>query len=262
MEPHIKRWRTRRRDAKAALVWKELGMDQRELPVAQLGNAPPPLPATPPVPSECAGGQLGYMAMLPQGEMRYVREARHLRVLIGGQTRAQYLMGQWPKLIALAVPIAPFLFLVYMAFVEWRMYGFVRSGFANTIWSLAAVLAVLILSDVIIVMRGLRNANGTATLLINQEEVIYENAPCAPASGRFDRDDIGVLIVAYHGGLLLGRYYGLKTRLRQSGRLVTLAVSRNREAVAQLRDELVWAMGIERRPETVAATAPPPIPRG
>jgi hypothetical protein len=227
----------------------ELGMDRWDLPVARLdgqgppsddgaqtASAPGPLPASRTEPA----GQLGYARAPAWGEIRYVREGDYLRVLVGGVTPGQYLRQQWPALLRLAMMAGPTLAMFILA------YLFKVVAYQQT-WPLGLLLGLVLLTDVWRFYRGLRGANGTATLVVSPVGLAFENAPGSPRSGQVTRDQVGSLLVALHAlRFLRTRLYALKMTLRDTGQVITLAKSTDVAALNQLRNEAAWAMGIER----------------
>lgn len=262
-QPRIARSRSGQRDAAAQRLWTELGMDRWTSPSATQERMPAGRAQGRTGDSQASGPaeQLPPVTALEPGSIRYVPDPTHLRVLVGGITKRRYLLSRWLQFLLIAIFVLPTLGLFSLLVLIRCMDGQSPLPPSPRLLALVLVMSLYLLQDMVRLSLGLRMANGTASLTASPDGLSFENAPGTPKTGQYRRDEVGAMrVTQVLSGSGQRRGYSLEITLRGgSTRVITLARSMDIEALKQLRNEVAWAMGIERRPEVAPVMEVQPV---
>jgi hypothetical protein len=271
--PPIKPWRIALRDRRARRTWRKLGMptapaelsaggavSAEPLPQGPSAQADPRLMTLPP-----AAPALGYEVGLNEGEVRIERGEGHATVRAGGPTPMQVLRRQkarigWMMLFGGLV--------TYNLYQWWRLNQLLRSLPPGLVlrsrsrgqWPLPSspiqspwfwLCAGMLLWESARLALSLRRARGLAVIVATPAGLRFTNSAGAIADGEAPRARIDSLSVVPRILGLGKRSFDLKLVLHGSSGGQLLLNGKDQQLVAEARDALAQAMGIEKAPARV-----------
>jgi hypothetical protein len=251
--------RRNRRDRKARVQWRELGMEEWKPPISPSPPQQPISPTPPPLPQAYAPvtPDLSYEVALPEDHWR--REVIHggITVYAGNPTVGRFLARHWWALTFIGFSLA--LFAVY-GVLWWRHYmlslrvpGFrLRKPTTTPLLIVGAIAAF----DVLKIVLGLRRLGTPTSVTATDAGLTFRNAPALRRFGHIAREDLNGLHVAIEQFGLRNRRYQLAAFVA-GGRRHKLFVARDKESLELVKNDLLTAMGIELPEPSPAADEPP-----